>query len=57
MRNEAIAIFELTKGFTREPMDAAMKSCLEMAGYVMELTNDVDEDIKEEELKNKIELW
>lgn len=39
IRNKAITIFELTKGFVDEPIDKGMKSCLEMAGYVMELTN------------------
>jgi len=39
MRREATNIFELTKGFTSEPTDNAMKSALEMAGYVLELTN------------------
>ena len=41
MRNKAITIFELTKGFTTESTDGAIKSMLEMAGYVMELTNDL----------------
>lgn len=39
MRDQATTIFELTKGFVGEPTDNAMKSCLEMAGYVLELTN------------------
>jgi hypothetical protein len=41
MRQEAIAIFELTKGFTTETKDNAMKSALKMAGYVMELTQSI----------------
>jgi hypothetical protein len=41
MRDKAITIFELTKGFTTESTDGALKSMLEMAGYVMELTNDL----------------
>jgi hypothetical protein len=40
MRNQAVTVFELTKGFTSEPTDNAMKTALEMAGYVLELTND-----------------
>jgi hypothetical protein len=40
MRKSAISIFELTKGFTGEPTDNAMKAALEMAGYVMILTNE-----------------
>lgn len=39
MRKQAISVFELTKGFTGEPTDNAMKTALEMAGYVMQLTN------------------
>lgn len=39
MREQANSIFELTKGFTSEPTSNAMKSALEMAGYVQELTN------------------
>ena len=42
MRKEAISVFELTKGFTTEPTDNAMKTALEMAGYVMQLTNDLE---------------
>lgn len=42
MREEAIAVFELTKGFTGEPTDDAMKTALEMAKYVLELTNNLD---------------
>lgn len=41
MREQAIAVFELTKGFTGEPIDNAMNTALEMAGYVLELTNDI----------------
>jgi len=40
MRKQATTVFELTKGFSGEP-DAAMKTALEMAGYVLELTNDI----------------
>jgi hypothetical protein len=42
MRKQAITVFELTKGFTGEPTNNAMKTALEMAGYVMRLTNDLD---------------
>lgn len=38
MRNDAVNIFELTKGFTTEPNSNAMKAALDMAGYVLELT-------------------
>lgn len=41
MRKQAITVFELTKGFTVEPTDNAMKTALEMADYVMQLTNDL----------------
>lgn len=41
MRKQAITVFELTKGFTGEPTDNAMKTALEMADYVMRLTNDL----------------
>jgi hypothetical protein len=40
MRNAAISVFELTKGFTTQPTDNAMVSLIEMAGYVMELTSE-----------------
>ncbi len=40
MRGQANNVFELTKGFTTKPTDNAMKTLLEMAGYVLELTND-----------------
>lgn len=40
MRNEAITVFELTKGFTTKPTDNAMKTAMEMADYVMQLTNE-----------------
>lgn len=39
MRKRAICVFELTKGFVGEPTDNAMKIALEMAGYVMQLTD------------------
>jgi hypothetical protein len=39
MREQAICIFELTKGFTGEPTSNSGKAMLEMAGYVLELTN------------------
>lgn len=42
MRKQATTIFELTKGFTGESTDNAMKAALEMAGYVQELTTDVE---------------
>lgn len=42
MRKQAITVFELTKGFTGEPTDNAIKTALEMADYVMRLTNDLD---------------
>jgi len=42
MREEANSVFELTKGFTHPPKDDAMKTALEMAGYVLELTSDVE---------------
>ena len=42
MRKQAITVFELTKGFTGEITDNAMKTALEMADYVMILTNDLD---------------
>jgi hypothetical protein len=41
MRKQAITVFELTKGFTGEPTDNAMKTALKMADYVMRLTNDL----------------
>jgi len=41
MRQQASNIFELTKGFTGETTDNAMKAALEMAAYVMILTNDI----------------
>lgn len=43
MRKEAIAIFELTKGYTPEQralFDNAMKGMEDMAGHVLELTNE-----------------
>lgn len=40
MRQQATDVFELTKGFNSEPFDNAMKAALEMAGYVLELTNE-----------------
>lgn len=46
MREKATCIFELTKGFTTETNDNAMKAALEMAGYVLELTNDLDTPTK-----------
>ena len=39
MRSEANNVFELTKGFTAKTEDTAMLAALEMAGYVLELTN------------------
>jgi hypothetical protein len=39
IREQAVFVFELTKGFVGEPTDEAMKTALEMAGYVLELTN------------------
>lgn len=42
MRKQAINVFELTKGFTTEPTDNAMKTALEMAHNVMVLTADLD---------------
>ncbi len=39
IREQAIIIQELTKGFTIEPTDNAMKACLEMTNYVLELTD------------------
>lgn len=40
MRNSANTVFELTKGFNGEPTEP-MKTALEMAGYVLYLTNSV----------------
>ncbi len=40
MRNKAITIFELTKGFTSKP-DRGGEAMLEMARYVLELTADL----------------
>lgn len=48
MRKQAIAVIELTKGFTGEPTDNAMKTALEMAYYVMQLTNDLNTKTNEE---------
>lgn len=42
MRKKAITVFELTKGFTTQTTDNAMKTALEMAEYVMILTSDLD---------------
>jgi hypothetical protein len=42
MRRQASNVFELTKGFTTEPTDNAMKTALEMAHNVMVLTADLD---------------
>lgn len=42
MRNQAISVFELTKGFTTEPVGNAMKTALEMANNVMVLTADLE---------------
>jgi hypothetical protein len=42
MRKQASNVFELTKGFTTEPTDNAMKTALEMAQNVMVLTSDLD---------------
>ena len=42
MRKQASNVFELTKGFTTEPTDNAMKTALEMAHNVMVLTTDLD---------------
>lgn len=39
MRIEAITVLELVKGFTTNTEDEAMKSAIEMADYVIELTN------------------
>lgn len=39
MRDQATTLFELIKGFTTETNDNGMKSAIEMAGYVQELTN------------------
>lgn len=41
MRKQAITVIELTKGFTGESTDNAMKTALEMAYYVLNLTNDL----------------
>jgi len=38
IRSQATCVFELTKGFTSEFTEEPMKSCMEMAGYVLELT-------------------
>lgn len=42
MREQATSVFELTKGFSHPPKDEAMKTALEMAGYVLELTSEVE---------------
>jgi len=42
IRQQAIDVFELTKGFTTTPTDTAMITALELAGYVLELTTDVE---------------
>ena len=42
-RQEAINIMELIKGFEGEPTDNAMKAAVEMANYVLQLTNDLSE--------------
>lgn len=39
MRNQALSVIELTKGFTTEPTDNAMKTLLEFTDYILELTN------------------
>lgn len=39
MRNQAICITELCKGFAAEPTTNAGKAMLEMTDYVLELTN------------------
>lgn len=44
MRKQASNVFELTKGFTTEPTDNAMKTALEMAHYVLVLTSDLDQN-------------
>lgn len=41
MRKQANGVFDLTNGFTTETTSNAMKAALEMAGYVLELTNDL----------------
>lgn len=42
IRKKANNVFEATKGFVHPPKDEAMKMALEMAGYVLELTLDVE---------------
>jgi hypothetical protein len=41
MREQALCVFELTKGFTGDPTPAG-KTLLELAGYVLELTTDYE---------------
>ena len=52
MRKKAITVFELTKGFTGETTDNAMKTALEMADYVIRLTNVSPRVIDWEEMRN-----
>jgi len=44
IREQAITVKELTKGFTSEPKDNAMKTLLEFTDYILELTNNGKEN-------------
>lgn len=44
IRQDAIAVLELVKGFTTETIDNAMKTAIEFADYILEETQDVAEE-------------
>ena len=41
IRESALTVLELTKGFTTKPTDTAMITLLEFTDYILELTNDI----------------
>jgi hypothetical protein len=44
IRQDAIAMHELIKGFTTQTSDNAMKTAIKFADYILEETQDVAED-------------
>lgn len=42
IRNKAIIVTELIKGFTTIPTDNAMLTLIEFTNYILELTTDVE---------------
>ena len=47
IRDKAISVVELTKGFPVNTTDETMKSLLEFTDYLLEFTNDLDVEPKE----------